>query len=137
MRYLILIVLALVAIMALSLFHFLPKRRKAILRVAVVSLLILLPSLYILKKDSADGRLLIWRCGVDMVLDKPLFGHGTEAFRAHYMDYQADFFKQHPNSHFAVLADNVQQPFNEYLGLAIHHGLAGLFLLFVMIITVH
>ncbi|MBQ7946246.1 MAG: O-antigen ligase family protein [Bacteroidales bacterium] len=125
-------ILALVAIMALSLFHFLPKRRKAILRVAVVSLLILLPSLYILKKDSADGRLLIWRCGVDMVLDKPLFGHGTGAFRAHYMDYQADFFKQHPNSHFAVLADNVQQPFNEYLGLAIHHGLAGLFLLFVM-----
>lgn len=125
-------ILALVAVIALSCHHYLPKSRKAILRVVVVSMLILLPSLYILKKDSADGRLLIWRCGIEMVLDKPLFGHGAGAFRAHYMDYQADFFKQHPNSHFAVLADNVQQPFNEYLGLAIHHGLAGLVLIIVL-----
>ena len=125
-------ILALVAMIVLSCHHYLPKSRKTILRVVVVSMLILLPSLHILKKDSADGRLLIWRCGIEMVLDKPLFGHGAGAFRAHYMDYQADFFKQHPNSHFAVLADNVQQPFNEYLGLAIHHGLAGLVLIIVL-----
>ncbi|MDR2286914.1 MAG: O-antigen ligase family protein, partial [Prevotellaceae bacterium] len=45
--------------------------------------------LYFLKKDSADGRLLIWQTTWNMIKDKPLTGHGYGAFNAQYMLYQA------------------------------------------------
>lgn len=69
------------------------------------------------EENSADGRLLIWQCGINMVKDAPWIGHGLGSFEAHYMDYQANFFKQCGQSRFSMLADNVKQPFNEYLGL--------------------
>lgn len=34
------------------------------------------------KKDSADGRLLIWKCTWEMIKDKPILGFGTGGFRA-------------------------------------------------------
>ncbi len=92
-------------------------------------LLLLLLGVYFIKKDSADGRLLIWRCSIEMIQDKPLFGYGPNGFRAHYMDYQADYLAKHPDSVFSPLADNVQQPFNEYLAIGINYGLAGILLL--------
>lgn len=85
--------------------------------------------LYLHKKDSADGRLLIWRNTAAMIADKPLFGHGPDGFRAKYMLYQADYFRTHPDSRFAPLADNVRAPFNEYLGIAAEYGIVGLLLL--------
>ena len=38
-------------------------------------------------------------------------------FQANYMDEQAQFFRTHPNSRYAQLADDVKSPFNEYLGV--------------------
>lgn len=85
--------------------------------------------LYLHKKDSADGRLLIWRNTAAMIVDKPLFGYGPDGFRAKYMLYQADYFRTHPDSRFAQLADNVRVPFNEYLGFTVEYGIVGLLLL--------
>lgn len=85
---------------------------------------------YWMKKDSADGRLLIWRCGWEMVKDAPLLGHGIGSFEAKYMDYQAGYFEKHGMRHrYAMLADNVKQPFNEYLGVLLNFGLVGLLVL--------
>ena len=100
--------------------------------IAAALMLISLSGLYLLKKDSADGRLLIWRCSWEMVKDKPLFGHGTGGFKASYMNYQASYFEQRPDSEYAALADNVNRPFNEYVLLLTDYGLAGLlvFLIF-------
>lgn len=86
-------------------------------------------NLYFVKKDSADGRILIWRNSVAMISDKPLLGHGTNSFHAKYMLYQADYFGNHPTSQYADLAGNVKTPFNEYLGLTIEYGLIGLFII--------
>jgi O-antigen ligase len=97
--------------------------------IATALLLIALSGLYLLKKDSANGRLLIWRCSWEMVKDKPLLGHGYGGFKAHYMDYQASYFGQHPDSEYAALADNVNRPFNEYVLLLTDFGLAGFALL--------
>lgn len=90
--------------------------------------------LYYVKKDSADGRLLIWKCSLSMIKDKWLTGHGASGFQAHYMDYQADYFENHPDSPYAQLADNVQSPFNEYIHLMVNYGMVGL-LLFVLCIS--
>lgn len=51
-----------------------------------------------------------------------MYGHGFDAFRAHYMDYQANYLSQYPNNEYAMLADNVISPFNEYLNVALSCG---------------
>ena len=82
---------------------------------------------YWLKRDSADGRLLIWRCSLELIKEAPLFGHGTGCFEAHYMDAQADYFGRNgQEGRYALLADNVKHPFNEYLSVWLNFGLVGL-----------
>ena len=51
-----------------------------------------------MKKDSADGRLLVWICSMNMIKDNLLLGWGIGGFEAHYMDYQASYFERNPNS---------------------------------------
>ncbi|MDR2037880.1 MAG: O-antigen ligase family protein [Bacteroidales bacterium] len=88
--------------------------------------------LYLLKKDSADGRLLIWQCTWNMAKDSPIAGHGKGAFQAKYMLYQADYFEMHPDSKYAALADNVLHPFNEYLLILAEHGAIGIGILVLL-----
>jgi O-antigen ligase len=93
--------------------------------------------LYYQKKDSANGRLLIWKVSSEMIKDKPILGHGFEAFQAKYMDYQAEYFKKNPNSIHSQLADNVKHPFNEFLKIVVEFGMIGLaiiisFVLFIL-----
>ena len=85
----------------------------------------ILVGLYFLKKDSADGRLLIWQCSGQMIADKPLLGHGVSRFQREYMLYQADYFRTHPASGYAMRADIVKHPFNELVLLLVEHGLVG------------
>ena len=84
--------------------------------------------LYGIKKDSADGRLLIARVSMDMVKDVPVFGHGISGFKAGYLNYQAGYFRSHPDSPQADLADDVDTSFNEFLKILIEQGIAGLLL---------
>ncbi|WP_302592341.1 O-antigen ligase family protein [uncultured Bacteroides sp.] len=107
------------------------KRRMKYL--SLVCLALLLSGCYWMKKDSADGRLLIWRCSADMIKDAPWFGHGVGSFEAHYMDYQANYFRQHEESRYSMLADNVKHPFNEYVGVLLNFGFTGLFTMLAMI----
>lgn len=102
-------------------------RFKKWMPVAMIAVLaVSVSALYFLKKDSADGRLLIWQCTWNMAKDRILTGHGQGAFQAKYMLYQADYFEAYPDSRYAALADNVLHPFNEYLLVLSEHGLIGL-----------
>lgn len=82
--------------------------------------------LYHQKKNSANGRLLIWKVSFKMIKDKPAFGNGSGSFQANYMDYQAAYFRNNPNSKYAQLADNVKHPFNEFIKVAVEFGIVGL-----------
>ena len=84
--------------------------------------------LYFIKKESADGRLLIGRCTWEMIREKPLTGHGYRCFEAGYMLRQARYFERNPESGFAPLADNVKHPFNEFLLLTAEFGAVALLL---------
>ncbi len=92
--------------------------------------------LYLQKKDSANGRLLIWKVSAKMIRDKSILGHGYGAFQAEYMDYQAVYFKNNPNSNFTQLADNVKHPFNEFIKVAVEFGLIGLAIILSIILFV-
>ena len=126
-------IVSVVTIFVIFLFQKLNQKKKWKYLLLCSSLILLLGGCYWMKKNSADGRLLIWQCGINMVKDAPWIGHGVGSFEAHYMDYQADFFKQHGQSRFSMLADNVKQPFNEYLGILLNFGIVGLLILLLLI----
>lgn len=100
--------------------------------IGIVFIVGLLAGLYFFKKDSADGRLLIWQCSVNMLRDNPLLGHGIGGFQREYMLYQAEYFRSNPDSSFSMLADIVKHPFNEYLFIAVEHGLLGIAILGIL-----
>lgn len=81
--------------------------------------------LYFLKQDSANGRLLIWLCSIRLILDNPVEGYGPYGFDTHYMLKQADYFQTHTDSPYSMLADDVNNPFNEYISLLINFGIIG------------
>lgn len=91
-------------------------------------IIVFLTGLYFSKKDSANGRVLIWKCTWEMIAEKPFFGHGYKSFEANYMLYQARYLEQNPDSKFTSLADNVKHPFNEFLLLAAEFGIAAFLL---------
>ena len=92
-------------------------------------------AVYYWKQDSADGRLLIWLCSLNMIKDNIWTGFGIGAFRKHYMDYQASYFETSPDSPYIMLADNVISPFNEYLNIVMNWGIIGLFLLCAFVVS--
>lgn len=85
--------------------------------------------MYFIKKNSADGRILIWKTALEMIKVHPIAGHGNNAIAAHYMDYQADYFEKHPDSPYILLGDNVKHLFNEYLEVGVRYGIVGWLLL--------
>lgn len=107
---------------------------KKSLAVGLPLILLLLFLIYRFKADSANGRLLIWRVSLDMFMEKPLLGFGSGGFLANYMDYQANYLSSHPDSEFILLADNVNNPFNEYILVLVNYGLCGFVCLLALII---
>lgn len=85
--------------------------------------------IYFMKRDSADGRLLIWYNTINIIIDYPILGIGTGGWLANYMYYQADYFIHNPSSTYAILADNVYYPYNEFLHLTAEQGGIGLLLI--------
>lgn len=78
------------------------------------------------KSDSSRGRWFILERTLNMIFEHPLCGWGLGGFQAHYMDWQADFFQQYPTSPFAMLADNIRHPLNEWLAVTVDFGIIGL-----------
>lgn len=101
----------------------------------LTAFILLFAGLFFVKKDSANGRLLIWKCSVDLVMEKPLLGHGGNGFNANYMNRQATFFTKNPNSKYVMLADNVREPFNEFLKWSVNYGIIGILLTLSLIIV--
>lgn len=102
--------------------------------VAAASLCIMPVILYFLKKDSADGRVLIWKCTCNMIAQKPILGYGADGFRKYYMNFQEQYFAENPDSIYANLADNIVHPFNEYLQIIVNYGFVGFGILIILII---
>lgn len=72
-----------------------------------IVLLLSFPGLYFIKKDSANGRLLIWKSTLLMIKDKPLLGHGVVNFNKVYMNYQAEYLANKVHTQEAQLASVV------------------------------
>lgn len=80
----------------------------------------------LIKTDSSKGRYFIGARSMEMVQQHPLMGWGMDGFRKNYMAVQADYFKSHPESEYAMLADGIRHPLNEYLRILVDFGVVGL-----------
>lgn len=88
---------------------------------------------YHIKKDSADGRLLIWKISLEIIKEKP-FGVGIGNFSGIYGKKQAEYFSLNESSkQEQLIAGNPKYAFNEYLQICIEWGIIP-FLLFIILI---
>jgi O-antigen polymerase len=111
------------------------KIKAALPAMAAIVLLCGMAGLYLLKKDSANGRLFIYRNTLSMIADQPISGHGPGGFAARYMHYQAAFFAKNPEAPQAWQAGDNHYAFNEYLRHAAEYGLVGLLLMLALLVT--
>lgn len=113
-----------------KLFNLLSKLKKVVL--AIFILLIVGMSLfgvYHLKKGSSDGRLFIWKTSTEIIKDNPFFGVGFDRFKAHYMNYQANYFSKNEEASAALVADNTYYAFNEFMQFTSENGILGFIIL--------
>lgn len=90
-----------------------------------------LVGIYRMKKDSADGRLLMWKLTAGAIADRPLAGTGMGGFPASFAEAQADYFASGAASDTEKrVAGCPEYAFNEYLQIGVELGVGGL-LLFV------
>ena len=78
---------------------------------------------YFMKRDSADGRLLIWRITSQAVTDSPWGEENGRTFSAIYGDAQERYFTDCEYSESeAWVAGTPDFAFNEYLQMAVEYG---------------
>ena len=125
-----------ITLIVVGIFLYARFMKKYILQgVLMVTGILLLSGVYFLKKDSADGRMLIWKVTTGMIRQNPVAGIGYDQFASQYMNYQADYMAAKASPAEKQLADNIYYAFNELLQLTAELGIGGglviLLLLFV------
>ena len=91
--------------------------------------------LYCMKQDSADGRVLIWKVSVTALSDNPLKGAGHGRFGGAYGDAQEEYFRSGAGTdRERILAGSPDFAYNEFLHMAVEHGLIVLCIFFAVIV---
>lgn len=105
------------------------RRRRLITIVAAVLLLLAGAGIFLLKPDSAIGRLHIWNMESRVMLSHPWTGTGFDKMFKVYGDVQSGYFQQKERPAFIVrVADSPVYAFNEYLKFGMAWGIGGLLL---------
>ena len=116
-------------------FTYLKRKTNSFVRKALIStiLLLMVSGLVFLlvqyKKDSANGRLLIWKVAWSGIMETPVQGQGFNAFQAKYGHYQAAYFQKHIDNQKEIwVASNMTIAMNDYVETAFNLGFIGLLL---------
>lgn len=82
---------------------------------------------YLLKKDSADGRLFIWKITSKAIADNSFWGTGLGGFGKAYAEAQEAYFASGNASKTELqVAGSPEYAFNEYLQILLEEGIVGL-----------
>jgi len=94
--------------------------------IAIVLLFLAFTGLYFLKKDSADGRTLMWKIAFQAAKEHPL-GVGLGNFSGAYGEVQAAYFAAGKGTETnELVAGSPDYGFNEYLQIAVESGVISL-----------
>jgi len=111
------------------------KKIRLLLGVGVVLLACGATGIYLLKKDSADGRALIWKTTLQLIANHPN-GVGFGHFSGAYGEEQAAYFAAGKYSNQEELvAGNPEYAFNEYLQILAEFGVVAALVLFAVFIA--
>lgn len=101
-----------------------------ILKLSIVALLsALIVGLFLIRPDSALGRLFIWENTVKIISENFFWGTGYDTFNVAYSSYQVDYFIHHPEiSKEYFLADSNDFAFNDFLKLFSEQGVIAFFI---------
>lgn len=112
--------------------NFFKRHRIYSILLLVTGIILVIPLLdkaYNFKRESADGRLLIWKVTTKMIAEKPLTGYGYGMFEKYYNQRQARYFEYETSDITErTNAQHVNMAYNEYLEIASEGGLIGLIL---------
>lgn len=102
---------------------FLAKHRASYILGTLLAILVVAEGLYAVKKDSADGRLVMWKVGMLAAIDAPITGVGWDDVAGTYGEAQERYFESgHRSEEEMMVADAPEYVFNEYLQIAIAFG---------------
>ena len=83
--------------------------------------------LYGLKRDSADGRLLMWKVTGKAIAGHPVTGTGLGGFPEAYAEMQGQYFgTEEATDKEKLVAGCPEYAFNEYLQIGLEQGIGGL-----------
>ena len=114
-------------------------QKRFALSLIILSIIIIgtLYGVYTLKKDSANGRLFMWKTTTLAIKDKPITGVGLGGFPASYAKAQIEYFKSEKASETEKLvAGSPEYAFNEYLRIFLEQGIVGGILFLLLTITI-
>ena len=97
--------------------------------IAIVAILAgcAIAGVYGMKRDSADGRLLMWKVTVKAIAGQPLAGTGLGGFPAAYAEAQGEYFATGTaTGQEKQVAGCPEYAFNEYLQIGLEQGIGGL-----------
>ena len=116
-----------VSILKKNLFNHKNTRLKNVVYTLIISLMIFsFVGMYYLKKDSADGRLLIWKMSLFALVQHPL-GVGLGHFPYAYGEVQSTYFASGNASETEkYVAGNPEYGFNEFLQITIESGIVAI-----------
>lgn len=120
-----------------SYFH--TKRKRFIIYSCFVTFIIsiILFSFFMIKKDSADGRLFIWKNTCSLIIENPWSGYGIGMFPYVYGKKQADYFSNKEYSEKEErIAGSPEFAFNDYLQLTVEAGFIGILIFLVLAIYI-
>ena len=93
-----------------------------------------LTGIFLLKKDSANGRLLLWKITEQAIMEQPWTRTGLGGFPAAYAETQAQYFASGETSETEMMvAGCPEYGFNEFLQIGLEQGLVGL-MVFVLLL---
>lgn len=113
-----------------------------VFRISIVALVIsgIITSavlLFTMKKESAIGRLFVWKMSTHALADNPVFGAGFGNFIYAYNHAQADYFHQgHYTEDEFLVADDIKMAYNDLLQMAVETGAVGVLLFLALIFAV-
>ena len=115
------------------------RNRSAIALIIIMSLGVMVPIInyaYHAKKESADGRMLVWKISLKMITDKPLFGYGYGAFEKNYNLFQSQYFESGKGTTGEMKnAGYIRMGYNEFIQNAVEGGLIGCILFGCLLIS--
>ena len=112
------------------------RKHKILTIGAFIALSFALGGAYLLKKDSADGRLLMWKVSVQAIKEKPLTGYGWDYVAGAYGEAQEKYFsKGDYTEQDERVAGSPEYVFNEYLQAAMAWGVPVLCVILLLVIA--